>query len=100
VQLHPIDHWSAGVRPVVTTTAPHPFEANDWIAMGGTNTTYDGQWQVYSVPAIINPGATDEVDPTTFELVPKGTNYPESLGQGVAVTALFTLQRACSRVLA
>jgi len=73
--------WSAGVRPVVTTTAPHPFEANDWIAMGGTNTTYDGQWQVYSVPAIINPGATDEVDPTTFELVPKGTNYPESLGQ-------------------
>jgi hypothetical protein len=70
----------AGQRPTVTTTEPHPFEADDWIAIGGTNTTYDGQWEVYSVPAVENEGTPQEVDPTTFVLVPKGSNYPDSVG--------------------
>lgn len=69
-----------GQRPQVTTKAPHPFEADDWIAIGGTNTTYDGQWEVYSVPAVENEGTPEEVDPTTFVLVPKGSNYPDSVG--------------------
>ena len=72
---------SGNGNPVVTTKAPHPFEANDWIAMGGTDTTYDSEWEVYSVPAVINPGATNEVDPSTFTLVSKGTNYPASVGE-------------------
>ena len=67
-------------RPLVTTKQPHPFEADDWIALGGTNTTYDGQWEVYSVPAVENEGTPEEVDPTTFELVPKGSNYPNNVG--------------------
>ncbi len=68
-------------NPVVTTTSSHPFQANDRIAIGGTNTTYDGEWEVLSVPDVINPGATNEIDPTTFTLVSKGSNYPVSVGQ-------------------
>jgi hypothetical protein len=68
-------------NPVVTTTTPHPFEANDRIAIGGTDTTYDGEWEVYSVPAVINPGATNEIDPSTFVLISKGTNYAASVGE-------------------
>jgi hypothetical protein len=70
-----------GGNPEVTTTAPHPFEANDWIAIGGTDTTYDGEWEVYSVPDVINEGTATEIDPSTFVLVSKGTNYPASVGE-------------------
>src|ERR1019366_2241007 len=59
-----------GGRPVVTMDAPHPFNALDWIAIGGTDTVYDGEWQVYSVPAVINICTPEEVDPTTFVLTP------------------------------
>jgi hypothetical protein len=69
-----------GARPVVTTVDPHPFLAGDYIAIGGTGTVYDGQWSVYSVPAVLNPGTITEVDPSTFVLVSKGENYPASVG--------------------
>ena len=39
-----------GGLPLVTTEEPHPFEQNDRIAIGGTNSPYDGQWQVAWVP--------------------------------------------------
>jgi len=76
-------------RPVVTMSDPHPFNANDWIAIGGTDTTYDGEWQVYSVPAVQNIGTPEEVDPTTFTLIPKGTNYPANVGAGGLVGLLY-----------
>jgi hypothetical protein len=81
---------SAGDRPVVTTIEPHPFAADDWIAIGGTNTTYDGQWEVYSVPAVENEGTPQEVDPTTFVLVPKGSNYPAAVGQAGGCGLLYS----------
>jgi hypothetical protein len=79
---------SANGNPVVTTDSiprtgepqPHPFMQGDTIWMGGTDTVYDGQWTVYSVPAIVNPGYADAVYPTTFELTKKGANYPASVG--------------------
>ena len=67
-------------NPLVTTTQPHPFNTGDWVAIGGTNTTYDGQWQVYSVPDVINPGTAQEIDPTQLNLTRKGSNYPLSVG--------------------
>lgn len=66
-------------RPTLTTTEPHPCAAGDWIAIGGTGTPYDGEWQVYSVPDIINPGTPTEVDPTTMVLERRGSNYPASV---------------------
>lgn len=78
-----------GGRPVVTMSDPHPFNANDWIAIGGTDTTYDGEWQVYSVPPVLNIGTPTEVDPTTFTLIPKGSNYPASIGAGGLVGLLY-----------
>lgn len=74
--------------PVVTTLEPHPFNAGDWLAIGGTNTVYDGEWRVQSVPAVINPGTPEEVDPTTFTMYPKGSNYPVSVGSGGLVGLL------------
>lgn len=67
-------------RPVVTTKEPHPFLAGDYIAIGGTDTLYDQEWSIYSVPDVINPGKTTEIDPRTFVLVSKGVNYPASVG--------------------
>jgi hypothetical protein len=76
---------SYGANPVVTTLEPHPFQASDQIAIGGTNTTYDGNWTVATVPDVINPGATNEIDPSTFTMTTKGTNYPTSVGAGGAI---------------
>lgn len=69
-------------NPLVTMTGPHPFNAADWIAMGGTDTIYDGEWNVLSVPEVENAGTPEEVDPVTFTLVGKGSNYPTSVGAG------------------
>jgi hypothetical protein len=69
-----------GGNPVVTTVDPHPFEANDQIAIGATNTPYDQNWTVYSVPDIIDVGLPTEVDPSTFTLISQGSNFPESVG--------------------
>jgi hypothetical protein len=64
----------------LTTVEPHPFETGDWMAIGGTSSPYDGQWQVLSVPDVINPGLADEIDPTTLVLVASGENPPASIG--------------------
>jgi hypothetical protein len=79
-----------GGRPVVTTTEPHPFNTGDWLAIGGTDTVYDGEWQVYSVPAVTGIGTPAEVDPTTFTLVAKGDNYPANVGARGSVGLLYS----------
>lgn len=81
---------TVGGRPTVTTTEPHPFNAADWLAIGGTDTVYDGEWQVYSVPAVLNSGTPQEVDPTTFVMDSKGSNYPLSLGAGGQIGLLYS----------
>ena len=80
---------AVGGRPTVTMSAPHPFNAGDWIAIGGTNTVYDGEWQVYSVPAVLNSGTPQEVDPTIFVMNSKGSNYPTSVGAGGSCGLLY-----------
>lgn len=75
-------------NPTVTMSGPHPFNPNDWIAIGGTDTIYDGEWQVASVPPVENIGTPAEIDPTTFSLVSKGSNYPTSVGAGGLVGLL------------
>jgi hypothetical protein len=77
-------------RPVVTTKEPHPLLAGDYIAIGGTDTLYDGEWEVYSVPDVINPGKLSEVDPSTFVLVSKGVNYPSSVGAVGGIGLLYS----------
>ena len=77
-------------RPVVTMEQPHPFNAGDFIAIGGTNTTYDGEWQVYSVPDVANVGTPEEIDPTTFVMDRKGSNYPAAVGAGGLVGLLYS----------
>lgn len=72
------DHGS----PEVTTTTPHPCIAGDRIAIGGTNTIYDGEWVVKAVPAVIDPGTVDAVYPSTMTLISRGENYPSSVGAG------------------
>jgi len=67
-------------RPNLTTKEPHPCNAGDYIAIGGTDTTYDGEWKVYSVPDVINPGTPSAVYPSTMVLERKGSNYPTSVG--------------------
>jgi hypothetical protein len=79
-----------GGRPVVTMSAPHPFNAKDWIAIGGTDSVYDSEWQVYSVPPVLNVGTPTEIDPTTFTLIPKGANYPPSIGAGGLAGLLYS----------
>jgi hypothetical protein len=81
---------SSNGRPELTTTEPHPCIAGDFIAVGGTETTYDGEWMVYSVPDIINPGTPDEIDPTTMVLERKGSNYPASVGAGGGIGLLYS----------
>jgi hypothetical protein len=61
-------------NPVVTTEAPHPFNTGDRVAIGGTDTIYDGTWVVQSVPA------GSQV--TSLTLQSKGSNYPSSVGAG------------------
>jgi hypothetical protein len=77
-------------NPEVTTEEPHPFNAGDFIAIGGTDTTYDGEWQVYSVPDVINAGLPTEIDPTTLVLQSKGSNYPTSVGSGGSMGLLYS----------
>jgi hypothetical protein len=79
-----------GGRPVVTTVLPHPFNAADWIAMGGTDTVYDGEWQVHSVPAVTGIGTPGETDPTTMVLESKGSNYPTAVGAGGKIGLLYS----------
>lgn len=76
--------------PTVTTTANHPFNVGDRIAIGGTGTVYDGNWEVSSVPPIIDPGTPEEVDPTTFTIARKGWNYPPAVGAGGACGLLYS----------
>lgn len=77
-------------NPVVVTEEPHCLNAGDRIAIGGTGTVYDGNWQVYSVPPATNVGTPEEIDPTTFTMVRKGANYPASVGAGGAVGLLYS----------
>jgi hypothetical protein len=76
--------------PTVTTQQTHPFVAGDRIAIGGTGTPYDGEWQVNTVPAIENPGQPDELDPSTFTLVSKGENYPYTVGATGGIGLLYS----------
>jgi hypothetical protein len=76
--------------PIVTTETPHGFEQGDWIAIGGTDTIYDAEWEISSVPDIVDPGTPEEVDPTTFTIARKGDNYPTSVGSGGAVGLLYS----------
>ena len=79
------------VWPNVTTQQPHPFQPGDRIAFGGTGTPYDGgSWLVNTVPAVINPGQPDEVDPSTFTLVSKGENYPFEIGAVGSIGLLYS----------
>lgn len=75
---------------IVTTVDPHPLEPDDWIAIGGTNSPYDGEWQVGTVPDVIDVGTPEEVDPSTFTLVPKGENYPVVVGAGGGLGLLYS----------
>lgn len=76
-------------NPILTTVEPHPFAAEDFVAIGGTDSIYDGEWQVDSVPDIINPGTPEEIDPSTLTLRRKGSNYPDSIGSGGAIGLLY-----------
>jgi hypothetical protein len=69
-------------NPVVTTVAPHPFNTGDRIAIGGTNTIYDGTWTVASVPS------GNYI--TSMTLVSKGSNYPANVGAGGSVGLLYS----------
>lgn len=77
-------------NPEVTTDLPHPLQPNDRIAMGGTGTIYDGTWLVVTVPAVLNVGTPEEVNPTTFTMARKGANYPAAVGAGGAVGLLYS----------
>jgi len=61
-------------NPQVTTLDSHPFAEGDRVIIGGTNSKYDGVWNVKSVP--------DGSVVTTLELFTKGSNYPASIGAG------------------
>lgn len=65
------------VEPVITTEAPHCLQALDYIVIGNTGTTYDGYWQVLTVPA---PDANGNVYQAT--LSNRGSNYPAFVGSG------------------
>lgn len=77
-------------RPEVTTKEPHCLSADDRIAIGGTNTIYDSEWKVYSVPDVIDAGKITEIDPSTFVLVSKGVNYPASVGAVGGIGLLYS----------
>lgn len=69
-------------NPTVTTEEPHCLNNGDWIVIGGTNTPFDRKWQVAVVPAVIDAGTPEEVDPSTFTMVSQGSNFPVSVGSG------------------
>lgn len=81
---------TANGRPILTTKEPHPFAAGDYMACGGTDTTYDGEWQVHSVPDVINPGTTSAIYPSTMTLERKGSNYPASVGAVGGIGLLYS----------
>ena len=85
-----------GQNPVVTTQQPHPFVAGDWIVIGGTGTSYDVEWQVKSVPDIVNPGTISEIDPTQLTLVSQGSNFPESVGAVGGIGLLYSRFKNCT----
>ncbi|QNI34541.1 hypothetical protein H7849_11960 [Alloacidobacterium dinghuense] len=74
-------------EPTVTTVLPHPFANADWIAIGGTGTVYDGEWQVDQVPTPADPGIDDVY---TFTMHSKGSNYPTSVGEGGYAGLLYS----------
>jgi hypothetical protein len=67
-------------NPILNTATPHPLAQGDRIAIGGTDTIYDGQWTVASVPA----GSYV----TQATLQSKGSNYPANVGAGGSVGLL------------
>jgi len=67
-------------NPILETATPHPLAQGDRIAIGGTDTIYDGQWTVSSVPS----GSSV----TSATLVSKGSNYPANVGAGGSVGLL------------
>ncbi|HEX4039081.1 MAG TPA: Ig-like domain-containing protein [Acidobacteriaceae bacterium] len=69
-------------EPIVTTEDPHPFNTGDRIAIGGTDTIYDGVWFVAGVPAGTNI--------TTLTLLSKGSNYPASVGAGGVIGLTYS----------
>jgi hypothetical protein len=86
-QIASINNW------VVTTQLPHPFNTADYILIGGTNTVYDGQWVVQSVPAATTTttdGITTVSDIYTLTLTPKGTNYPPVIGAGGSIGLIYS----------
>jgi hypothetical protein len=72
-------------NPTVTTEAPHPFNVADLIAIGGTNTIYDGRWSVYSIPDADTLGNV-----YSMTLISKGSNYPSVVGSGGSVGLLYS----------
>lgn len=69
-------------NPVVTTEDPHPYNTGDRIAIGGTDTLYDGVWTVANVPA--------GTQVTTLTLGSKGSNYPTAVGTGGVIGLLYS----------
>jgi hypothetical protein len=85
-----------GQNPVVTTQQPHPFIAGDYIVIGGTGTSYDCEWLVKSVPAVVNPGTITEVDPTQLTLVSQGSNFPASVGAVGGIGLVYSRFKNCT----
>ncbi len=69
-------------NPVITTVRAHPFNQADRISIGGTDTIFDGEWYVASVP--------DGDSIYTLSLMSKGSNYPSSVGAGGYVGLLYS----------
>ncbi len=69
-------------NPVVNTLNPHPFAAGDRVVIGGTNTKYDSNWVVSTVPSV------DEAYSLT--LVSRGSNYPSYVGAGGKMGLLYS----------
>lgn len=61
-------------NPVVTTELPHCFSKDDALAIGGTDSPYDGTWVIASVPS--------GTSVNTLTLRSKGLNYPAYIGAG------------------
>lgn len=77
-------------NPIVNTVEPHCFAADDRVAIGGSDTTYDRTWKVVSVPDVENAGTPEEVDPTTLTIEREGANFPTSVGSGGKIGLLYS----------
>jgi hypothetical protein len=69
-------------NPTVNTLNPHPFAAGDRIVIGGTNSKYDSNWVVATVP--------DYSEVTTMTLQSRGSNYPSFVGAGGKIGLLYS----------